>query len=158
YKAVQTNANRIVALKIMNPIAQSDSRQEKRFKTEAEALARLSHPGIVQIYDVGHENGVAYFSMEYVPGGPLSKRIKAGPKLSPRDAAELMACVSSAIAAAHAVGVVHRDVKPSNILLNDIGKPKVTDFGLAALADSTARMTNTGALLGTPSYMSPEQA
>lgn len=158
YKAVQTNANRIVALKIMNPIAQSDSRQEKRFKTEAEALARLSHPGIVQIYDVGHENGVAYFSMEYIPGGPLSKRIKAGPKLSPRDAAELMASVSSAIAAAHAVGVVHRDVKPSNILLNDIGKPKVTDFGLAALADSTARMTNTGALLGTPSYMSPEQA
>jgi predicted Ser/Thr protein kinase len=158
YKAVQTNANRIVALKIMNPIAQSDSRQEKRFKTEAEALARLSHPGIVQIYDVGHENGVAYFSMEYVSGGPLSKRIKAGPRLSPRDAAELMAGVSSAIAAAHAVGVVHRDVKPSNILLNDIGKPKVTDFGLAALADSTARMTNTGALLGTPSYMSPEQA
>jgi predicted Ser/Thr protein kinase len=158
YKAVQTNANRIVALKIMNPIAQSDSRQEKRFKTEAEALARLSHPGIVQIYDVGHENGVAFFSMEYVSGGPLSKRIKAGPKIAPREAAELMAGVSSAIAAAHAVGVVHRDVKPSNILLNDIGKPKVTDFGLAALADSTARMTNTGALLGTPSYMSPEQA
>lgn len=158
YKAVQTNANRVVALKIMNPIAQSDSRQQKRFKTEAEALARLSHPGIVQIYDVGHENGVAYFSMEYVSGGPLSKRLKAGPKLSPHDAAELMAGVSSAIAAAHAVGVVHRDVKPSNILLNDIGMPKVTDFGLAALADSTARMTNTGALLGTPSYMSPEQA
>ena len=158
YKATQTNANRVVALKMMNLISQSDSRQERRFKTEAEALARLSHPGIVQIYDVGHENGVSFFSMEYVSGGTLAKRLKNGPKLPHREAAELMAGVASALAAAHAVGVIHRDIKPSNILLSEVGRPKLTDFGLAALSDHSARFTNTGAMIGTPAYMSPEQA
>lgn len=158
YKALQVNADRIVALKIMNAVAQSDSRQERRFKTEGQALARLSHPGIVQIYDVDEEQGLPYFSMEYVPGGSLSKRMRNGKPLSHREAAEMVAGVASALAAAHAQKIVHRDIKPSNILLTEIGKPKVTDFGLAAFFDQSARMTTTGAMLGTPAYMSPEQA
>lgn len=158
FRAVQKNANRVVAIKMMNAIAQSDERQERRFRTEAEALARLSHPGIVQVYDVGHEKGISYFAMEYVAGGTLSNRLRTGPKLSANEAAELVASVASALAAAHGVGIIHRDIKPSNILLTEVGRPKLTDFGLAALADAETKYTQSGALIGTPSYMSPEQA
>jgi serine/threonine-protein kinase len=158
YRATQRVANRIVALKIMAGATEFDNRLKERFHTEAEAQARLRHPDIVPIYEVGEENGRPFFSMEFVPGGSLARRMRNGHRPGPRESAAICATVARAVAAAHAEAVIHRDVKPSNILLTADGSPKVTDFGLAVLADRDSRVTSSGALLGTPSYMAPEQA
>jgi serine/threonine-protein kinase len=158
YRATQKIVNRVVALKVLAGAGDLDDRQKYRFKGEAESLGRARHPGIVQIYDVGEENGRPFFSMEYVPGGTLARTVKGEGRVAPRRAAGLIAAVARAVDAAHAVGVIHRDLKPSNILLAADGTPRVADFGLAVLTDRDSRVTNTGALLGTPSYMSPEQA
>jgi serine/threonine-protein kinase len=128
-----------------------------RFRAEAEAAAGLDHPGIVPVYEVGHVHGRPYFSMKHVQGRTLAQRLAAGP-LPPRDAARILGQVARAIDAAHRRGVLHRDLKPSNILLDDDDQPHITDFGLAKLQAQPLALTRSGAVLGTPAYMAPEQA
>ncbi len=128
-----------------------------RFRSEAAALARLQHPNIVQIHEVGEHEGRPYFSMEFVDGGSLAQR-PGGAPLPAREAARLVRTLAGAVHAAHQKGVVHRDLKPANVLLGSDGTPKVTDFGLAKRLDGPGGSTQSGAILGTPSYMAPEQA
>ncbi|MBX7105637.1 MAG: serine/threonine protein kinase [Gemmataceae bacterium] len=158
YLARQKSLGRLVALKMIlhGGLASDDDRA--RFRAEAAASARLVHPDIVTVHEVGEYDGRPYFCMEYVPGETLAHRLTLGP-LPPREAARLVARMARAIDAAHRQGVVHRDLKPSNVLLTgDPAEPtpKVTDFGLAKHSDT--KLTTTGAVLGTPSYMAPEQA
>ena len=129
----------------------------RRFQNEAEAVALLDHPGIVPVYEVGEHDGQHYFSMKLVPGGslvPLLRRYRD----DPRAAARLVAEAAEAVAHAHARGILHRDLKPANILVDDQGHPHVTDFGLAKKVEADVELTQSGAILGTPAYMSPEQA
>ena len=157
YRARQKKLNRIVALKMILAGHLASQAEVKRFYTEAEAAATLDHANIVPIYEVGEEDGQHFFSMGLVEGESLAHRIRNGP-LEPRLAAELSLTISEAMVAAHEVGVIHRDLKPANILLDQDGSPKVTDFGLAKRQDVDSDLTATGQMLGTPSYMPPEQA
>lgn len=157
YKARQTKLNRLVALKMILSGRFADDSDVKRFRAEAEAAAQLDHPGIVPIYEVGIKNGQHFFSMALIEGPSLNRKVKDGP-LPPSEAARLVQAVAEAIDYAHRKGVVHRDLKPHNILLDAQGRPKVTDFGLAKKAESQGELTTTGQVLGTPSYMPPEQA
>jgi hypothetical protein len=158
FKARQLRAERFVALKVIKDGNNVDGVQRERFRTEAQALARLQHPNIVQVFEVGEERGCPFFSMEFVDGGSLSRKIKADGPLAPAEAARLTEALAHAVEAAHRLRVLHRDLKPSNILLTTDGSPKVSDFGLAKRLDAEDGMTQAGALLGTPSYMAPEQA
>jgi eukaryotic-like serine/threonine-protein kinase len=171
YRARQAALNRIVALKMILSGSHSGDESRRRFRTEAEAVARLSHPNIVQVYEVGESDGAPYFSLEYVDGGSLEKRLREGP-LPQREAAALVETLARAMHHAHEHGVIHRDLKPGNVLLARAGREpplaaetgdfhpqlaKVTDFGLAKQLESDSQ-TQSGAVLGTPSYMAPEQA
>ncbi len=133
----------------------------ERFRREAETLARLRHPHIVQVYEVGSQGGRPFFALEYIDGGPLSARLTGQPQPA-RESAALLETLARAVQAAHQAGVVHRDLKPANVLLAEggegFGAPKVSDFGLAKRVQVDASLTRTGAVLGTPSYMAPEQA
>ncbi len=122
-----------------------------------EAVARLQHPNIVQVYEVGDHGGVPFFSFEYCPGGSLDKKL-AGTPLPPQEAAALLEKLARGMQAAHEVGIIHRDLKPANVLLTADGSLKIGDFGLAKKLDEASEQTQTGAVLGTPSYMAPEQA
>ncbi len=155
YKATQTAVSRVVALKTLPAGADASPTAEARFQIEAEAIATLQHPGVVQVFEFGRADGGWFLALEFVPGGTLADRIQAKP-CSPREAAELVATLADAVHAAHAKGVLHRDLKPANVLLTETGEPKITDFGLARIGQS--ELTATGAVMGTPSYMSPEQA
>jgi serine/threonine protein kinase len=157
YRARQVNLNRPVALKMILAGQLASAEDVKRFYTEAEAAAALEHQGIVPIFEVGQHKGQHFFSMGFVDGGTLADKIKAG-SLPSREAALYTKKVAEAIAYAHSKGVIHRDLKPANILLDRNNEPKVTDFGLARIADTKSDLTRTGAVMGTPSYMSPEQA
>ena len=157
YKARQVNLNRIVALKMILAGNFASEEDVQRFRTEAEAAANLDHPGIVPIYEIGLHEGQHFFSMGYVDGCSLADRVRNGP-LPPKEAAELTKKIAEAIAFAHSRNVIHRDLKPANVLLDQNGEPKVTDFGLARITDTDSGMTRTGAVMGTPSYMPPEQA
>ena len=157
YKARQTNLNRVVALKMILAGQLASEEEVQRFRTEAEAAANLDHPGIVPIYEIGQHEGQHFFSMGYVDGCSLADRVRNGP-LPPKEAAELTKKIAEAIAFAHSRNVIHRDLKPANVLLDQNGEPKVTDFGLARKTDADSGMTRTGAVMGTPSYMPPEQA
>jgi serine/threonine-protein kinase len=186
YKARQPGLKRIVALKMIRSGDLADQRDLLRFRAEAEAAARLTHPNIVQIYEVGEHEGRPFFSLEYVAGGSLQQRLTAGPA-PVRPAAELIATLARAVQYAHSRGVVHRDLKPANVLIADCGlriadsnasetstapeksdlqsairNPqsaiKLTDFGLAKLLDEDASSTQSGTILGSPSYMAREQA
>ncbi len=157
FLARQLAAGRLVALKMIPGSAQLMGREVERFRREAQALARLQHPHIVPIYDVGEQHGQPFFSMEYLPGGSLSKKLADKP-MKPREAASLVALVARAADAAHQAGVLHRDLKPSNILLAADGTPKIADFGLAKRLEGDPEETPTGLILGTPCYMAPEQA
>ncbi|MFI5454569.1 MAG: protein kinase [Isosphaerales bacterium] len=157
YLARQESLRRTVALKTILAGDLASNEDIERFRLEAEAAAQLDHPGIVPIFEVGEHAGQHYFSMAYVEGGNLADRIKNGP-LPPRQAAELVRQVAEAVAYAHQQGVIHRDLKPSNILLDRDGHPKVSDFGLAKQVSGLSHLTMTGQVLGTPSYMAPEQA
>jgi serine/threonine protein kinase len=157
YKARQKKANRIVALKMILSGQLADEAEIRRFHAEAEAAANLDHPHIVPIYDVGELNGRHYFSMGFVEGPSLKAKISDGP-LPAREAAELTKTIAQAVAHAHSLGIVHRDLKPANVLLDQNGQVRVTDFGLAKRLQSDSALTATGQILGTPSYMPPEQA
>jgi WD40 repeat protein/tRNA A-37 threonylcarbamoyl transferase component Bud32 len=174
YRARQERPTRLVALKVILAGVHADAERRARFLAEADALARLSHPNIVQIYEVGTHDGLPFLALEYVPGGSLADRLDGTPQ-PPRRAAELVEVLARAVQAAHSAGIVHRDLKPGNVLLSrrasslacpaEEGKqgclpyeavPKITDFGLAK--QERPELTATGAVLGTPSYMAPEQA
>jgi formylglycine-generating enzyme required for sulfatase activity len=157
FKARQVTLNRSVAVKMILGGQLARPEDVQRFHTEAEAAAQLDHPGIVPIYEVGQHEGQRYFSMGFVDGRSLSKKVADSP-LPAREAAEIVRAVAESVQYAHDKGVIHRDLKPGNILLDKDGKPRVTDFGLAKLTESGSDLTGTGQVLGTPSYMPPEQA
>jgi hypothetical protein len=157
YRARQVSLNRTVALKMILAGQLAGAAEVRRFRTEAESAAQLDHPGIVPIFEVGEHQGQHYFSMGYVAGQSLAHALVDGP-LPQRQAAEIIREVAEAVAYAHRRGVVHRDIKPANILLDAQGRPRVTDFGLAKRTEVDSSLTQSGAILGTPSYMSPEQA
>jgi TolB-like protein/predicted Ser/Thr protein kinase len=157
FRARQKSLNRTVALKVVN-LGQSASKAHlKRFRREAEAVASLDHSGIVPVYEVGEREGSCYFSMKFVEGGQLDKVVRRTP-MSVRQAAELIAKVARTVHYAHEHGILHRDIKPGNILLDEKGEPHLTDFGLARLVESESTITRTMEVMGTPSYMAPEQA
>jgi hypothetical protein len=156
YQARQVKLDRVVALKLILYGEHAGRDEVARFRTEAEAIARLQHPNIVQVYETGTHDGCPFFSLEYCPGGSLEKKL-AGTPLPPQEAAALVRDLAGAMQAAHDAKVIHRDLKPANVLLTADGTPKVTDFGLAKKLDEAGR-TQTGAVLGTPAYMAPEQA
>jgi WD40 repeat protein len=155
YKAQQTRLGRLVALKMILSGSHASAADVDRFRAEAQAIARLQHPHIVQIYEVGEHGGLPYFSLEFCGGGSLANKM-AGTPLLPREAAPLLEQLAHAVQAAHDRGVLHRDLKPANVLLAEDGTPKITDFGLAKIVNESGR-TQTGAVIGTPSYMAPEQ-
>jgi eukaryotic-like serine/threonine-protein kinase len=157
FLARQLSLNRPVALKMILAGQLANETDLKRFQTEAEAAANLDHPGIVPIFEVGEHERQHYFSMGFVEGKSLSQRLAEGP-LPPREAAELLRRVSQAVEYAHQHGVIHRDLKPANILLDQNGNPRVTDFGLAKKMQGDSGLTGSGQIMGTPSYMPPEQA
>src|SRR5262245_10696807 len=156
YEGRQIALGRPVAVKMISSMRLGPALLA-RFKAEAEAAARLAHPNFVQIYEIGEVNGRPYFSMEYVSGGNLAQLLARGP-VSPRRAAELVYTLAQAIHAAHEQGVVHRDLKPANVMLTAAGTPKIADFGLVKRLGEDSGHTRTGEVLGTPSYLSPEQA
>ena len=157
YQARHIKLDRVVALKMILAGGHAGEADLARFKTEAESVARLQHPHIVQIFEVGEHGGLPFFSLEYCPGGSLDKKLNGTP-LPPKEAATLVEKLARAVQAAHDKGVIHRDLKPANVLLAENGEPKITDFGLAKKLDADAGQTRTGAVMGTPSYMAPEQA
>ena len=157
YKARQQGLNRLVALKMI--IGGSHVRVDHlaRFRIEAEAVARLRHPNILQIYDIGEVDGLPFVSLELLEGGGLDDRLAGTPQPGGQ-AAELMVTLALAVHAAHQAGIVHRDLKPTNVLFTSDGVPKITDFGLAKRLESDSQQTETGQIMGSPSYMAPEQA
>jgi hypothetical protein len=157
YRAVQRSLGRVVALKMLLRRDLASHADIARFRSEAEAAARLDHPGIVPIFEVGEYEGHPFYSMRYIAGTTLARRLQEGP-VSPQEGARLLARVAEAVEAAHERGVLHRDLKPSNILIDPAGLPHVSDFGLAKRLGGDQTVTHTGAILGTPCYMSPEQA
>jgi serine/threonine-protein kinase len=157
YKARQVQLNRLVALKMVLSGGHAGPAEIARFRREAEAVARLQHPHIVQIHEVGEADGKPFFSLEYVDGGSLADKLDGTPWAASQ-AAPLVETLARAVHAAHQKGVIHRDLKPGNVLLTAEGQPKVTDFGLAKQLDSEKAQTQSGAIVGTPSYMAPEQA
>jgi WD40 repeat protein/tRNA A-37 threonylcarbamoyl transferase component Bud32 len=156
YKARQASLNRVVALKMLLAGTCASEADLARFRTEAEAIARLQHPNIVQVFEVGDHGGLPFLSLEFCAGGSLETRLDGTP-LPPHKAAALIRPLARAMQAAHDKGVVHRDLKPANVLLAEGGTLKITDFGLAKKLGAAAQ-TATGAVMGTPSYMAPEQA
>lgn len=156
YRGTQVTLDRTVAIKML-PAHLAGGDNQERFRREALTLARLAHPNIVHIYDVEEQDGHSFIMMEHVGGGSLGDQMRTGTPFAPGRAVEIMAPILSALHAAHLAGVVHRDIKPDNILFTESGRPKLTDFGVAHMRDSGSR-TRTGVMLGTPYYMSPEQA
>jgi hypothetical protein len=156
YEARQTELGRTVAVKMISGMRLGPT-QVARFRAEAEASARIQHANFVQIFEVGQVNGRPFFSMEYVDGGSLAEQLRRA-RPTPRQAAEMVCTLADAIHTAHKVGIVHRDLKPSNVMLTGAGIPKIADFGLAKKLDDDSGHTRTGEILGTPSYMAPEQA
>lgn len=157
YRAHQRSLDRMVAVKMLLRRDLATAADLTRFQSEAEAAARLDHPGIVSIFEVGECSGHPFYSMRFIEGTTLSKMLASGP-MAPREAASILARVAEAVDAAHRRGVLHRDLKPSNILIDAAGSPLVSDFGLAKRIEEDRDVTHTGAILGTPCYMSPEQA
>ncbi len=157
YQARAVRLNRLVAIKMIHAGTRARPQDRLRFQIEAEAVATLQHPHIVQIHEVGESDGCPYLVLEYVAGGSLSQRTRAEP-LTFRAAAELVRTLALAVEYAHRHGIIHRDLKPANVLLTADGQPKITDFGLAKRLGTDGGQTATGEVFGTPSYMAPEQA
>ncbi len=158
YRAYQPSLNRFVAIKVLNTVMAQDTEFVARFRQEALAAGGLDHPNILRIYDADSFEGRQYIVMAYAPGGTLAQRLRKGGVLSYDEAADTVAQVADALHYAHRRGIVHRDIKPSNILLDEEGRPLLADFGIAQAVSSGPRLTQTGSSIGTPDYMSPEQA
>jgi hypothetical protein len=156
YKAHQASCKRLVALKMVLAASHATPKLLARFRTEGEAIARLQHPNIVQVFEVSEHEGQPFFSMEFCPGGSLDKKLNGTP-WQPKQAARLVEVLARAMQAAHDQNVIHRDLKPANMLLGADAAPKITDFGLAKKLDEVGQ-TASGDIMGTPSYMAPEQA
>jgi serine/threonine protein kinase len=156
FKARHRALNRLVALKMIRQVGFAGETRRRRFQREAQAVARLQHANVVQIFDIGEHDGLPYFALEYCPGGSLARKLRGRP-LPAEEAATLVEALARAVHVAHTKGIVHRDLKPSNVLLGEDGTPKIADFGLARQIDEEGH-TATGVVLGTPSYMAPEQA
>ncbi|MFO0809983.1 MAG: serine/threonine-protein kinase [Gemmataceae bacterium] len=156
YRATQVSLDRVVALKVILAGIHAGRDQRTRFRAEAHAVAKLQHPNVVQVFEVGEADDFPYLALEYVAGGSLERKIGRQPQ-PPHEVARLVEAVARAVAYAHAQGVTHRDLKPANVLLTPDGSPKIADFGLAK-ADDFGSHTTTGAVVGTPFYMAPEQA
>src|SRR5437667_1487341 len=157
FRARQKSLNRTVALKVISLGQWASEAHLKRFRREAEAAASLEHPCIVPIYEVGERDGSCYFSMKFVEGGHLDQVVSREP-MPARRAAELIGKVARTVHYAHEHRILHRDIKPGNILLDAKGERHLTDFGLARLVETESTVTRTLEVLGTPSYMAPEQA
>ncbi len=157
YLARKLTLNRLCAVKMILAGPHTGTATAARFRAEAEMIAKLQHPDVVQIYHVGEVEGLPFLELEYLPGGSLDK-VLGGTPMSPADAARLVRTIALAIAQAHREGIIHRDLKPANILLDAAGNPKVADFGLAKLLDSDGGLTKSRTVVGSPSYMAPEQA
>jgi serine/threonine-protein kinase len=157
YRARQIGLDRLVALKMILAGGHAGKEERDRFLSEARAIARLRHPHIVQIHEVGEHDGLPFFSLEYADGGSLGQRL-GGKPIAPGPAAQLVVTLARAVHAAHQQGVLHRDLKPANVLLTADGSPKIADFGLAKWLEEPSEQTPAGAVLGTPNYMAPEQA
>jgi WD40 repeat protein len=157
YKARHLALKRTVALKMVLAGGHAGAQELARFRAEAEAVARLQHPNIVQVYEVGSCDGLPFCALEFVEGGSLARKL-AGMLITPRESARVVEQLARAMHLAHSRNVVHRDLKPANVLLTPDGIPKVTDFGLARFLDADSGQTQSGAVMGTPSYMAPEQA
>jgi hypothetical protein len=157
YKARHVSLNRLVALKLLRWGPDSSAVERARFRGEAEAVARLQHPNVVQIFEVGEQDGRPFLALELLEGGSLARRLGGTPRPA-REAAGLVQTLARAVHAAHRLHIVHRDLKPDNVLLTADGTPKVADFGLAKLLDRDQGQTGSGDVVGTPSYMAPEQA
>ena len=157
YMARQVGLNRLVAVKMIRGGSHARPEHLGRFRIEAEAVARLRHPNIIQIHEIGEAGGLPFVSLELLEGGELGGRLAGTPQPG-RPAAELLITLSKAIQVAHEAGIVHRDLKPSNILFTADGVPRITDFGLAKRLESDSEQTETGQIMGSPSYMAPEQA
>ena len=158
YRAHDRLLDRPVALKVLFPELSVDRSFVERFRREAQAAANLSHPNIVPVFDWGEDTGTYFIVMEYIDGRPLSSILKSAGPLSPERTADIGAHVAAALGYAHKHGVVHRDVKPGNVLITDDGQVKVTDFGIARAVNTEESLTQTGAVMGTATYFSPEQA
>jgi serine/threonine protein kinase len=157
YRARQVDVDRTVALKMMRSGLDAGPEERARFRVEAEAIASLSHPHIIQIHACGEWNGQPFLAMEFAEGGSLAQRLEGGP-LPPASAAELVETLARAVQFVHEHGIIHRDLKPANVLLTELGVPKLADFGLAKRPDQDQGLTRSQAVLGTASYMAPEQA
>ncbi|MGL4422227.1 MAG: serine/threonine-protein kinase, partial [Gemmataceae bacterium] len=157
YQARQIKADRLVALKLMLNPDHAGSSARDRFDVEAQAVARLQHPNIVQVFEVGETAGLPFFTLEFVAGGTLHQQLRENLP-EPAEAASLLITLARAMHYAHTNNVIHRDLKPVNILMTPAGVPKLTDFGLARKLEDDTERTAAGAILGTPSYMAPEQA
>jgi serine/threonine-protein kinase len=157
YKGYQEEIDRFVAIKVLPPHPGLDQQFIDRFKLEARTIARLQHPHILPLYDYGVQDDILYLVMAYVEGGSLSDRIQRGP-LEPRDAERILRQVAAALDYAHRQGVIHRDIKPDNILMDTEGNALLADFGIVKIAESDSVLTGTGGMVGTPAYISPEQA
>jgi eukaryotic-like serine/threonine-protein kinase len=157
YKARQRDLNRIVALKMILASQWASPEEIRRFQAEAQAAARLRHRNIVGIHEIGEESGRHFFAMDFVEGDSLARILTRGP-LAAEQATRWMVSIAQAVQHLHAQGIIHRDLKPSNVIIDSDGEPIVMDFGLAKVFDSDHGATRSGAILGTPSYMSPEQA
>src|SRR5947199_3996896 len=157
FRARQKSLNRTVALKVINLGQWASKAHLRRFRLEAEAAAKLEHPGIVPIHEVGERDGSCYFSMKFIEGGQLDEVVRRE-AMPIRRAVEFSATVARIVHYAHEHGILHRDIKPGNILLDAKGEPHLTDFGLARLVESESTVTRTMEVLGTPSYMAPGQA
>jgi serine/threonine protein kinase len=159
YKVMQPGLGRVAALKVMMPELAKDPAFVERFTREGRALARLQHPNIVSVFDIGETGGYCWLLMEYVDGVNLRQVMQSG-SLSPKDALQIIPGVCAALEYAHGQGVLHRDIKPENILLDGAGRVKIADFGVAKLSEGEGRrvtLTVSGSSLGTPAYMAPEQ-
>jgi formylglycine-generating enzyme required for sulfatase activity len=157
YRAVDPTLDRDVALKVPHAELVRDERAVGRFLREAKAAARLRHPHIVTVYEAGSDGALSYIASAFIPGRSLAEALDDGP-LEPRRAARIVGALAEALHAAHQQGIVHRDVKPANVLLDEADRPHLTDFGLARLAASSVKLTQVGSILGTPAYLAPEQA
>jgi serine/threonine-protein kinase PpkA len=156
YLAVQRKFGRLVALKVVSGDYTRDTRFRERFIRESRINARLTHPNIVQVYDVGTYDSALYLVLEYVRGGDLNQRLQRGMRLT--ELVNVVKDMSRALDYAHGKGFVHRDIKPENILFREDGSAVLTDFGIARITDSDPTITQAGTVVGTPQYMSPEQA